>query len=123
MDDRLGKTERPCSSALTRRRSACTECESDPSLRYVERRLDGLVQLADFGSVACTHQPLQSVTWDREYVVEIGDTSDGQPLLAAKDDFGRELANRSGDQRDDDRTDAAQNGIPGQDYDGPATDG
>lgn len=90
-------------------------------LRYVERGLDGLVQLRDCGGVACTHQPLQSVAWNREYVVEVSDTPDGQPLPAAEHDFGREVANRSGDECDHNRTNAVKDGIPGEDYYGSAT--
>ena len=35
--------------------------------------------------------------------------------------FGRELANRSGDECDYNRTYALEDGVPGQDYDGSAT--
>lgn len=81
-------------------------------LRHVERRFDCLVQLRDLVGVACTHQPLQSVARDREHVVEVRDTPDWKPLPAAEDYFGRELANRSGDERDDNRANAVENGIP-----------
>lgn len=51
-------------------RSASSSAMMARGLRYVERRFDGLVQLRDFAGVACTHQPLQSVARNREYVVE-----------------------------------------------------
>jgi len=92
-------------------------------LRYVERRFDGLVQLRDFDGVACTYQPLQSVAWDRKDVVEVRDTPDWQPLAAPEDYFGRQLSNRAGDQGDYDRTNAVEDGIPGQDHDRSATHG
>jgi hypothetical protein len=95
----------------------------DRGLRYVECRLDGLVQLSAFGSVTRTHQALQSVARNCEYVVEVRDTSDGQPLPAAEDYFSRELANRSGDECDYDGANTVKNGIPGQDHDGSGTHG
>lgn len=89
--------------------------------RNGERSLDGSIEFVNFGGVACTHESLQTLARNREDVVEVRDTSDGQPLPPAEDDFGRELANRSGDEYDDDRTNAVENGIPGQDHNGSAT--
>ena len=50
---------------------------SAPQSPYVEGGLDGLVQFLEFAGVARPHQPLQAVTRNGEYVVEIRNTRDG----------------------------------------------
>ena len=57
-----------------------------------------------------------------EDIVKIRDALHGQSLPAAKRHFGGELADRSGDQDDDDAPDAVENGITGQDYDRATAD-
>ena len=57
-----------------------------------------------------------------EDIVKIRDALHGQSLPAAERHFGGELADRSGDQDDDDAPDAVENGITGQDYDRATAD-
>jgi len=90
--------------------------------RHIERHLDCSVQLRDLARVACAHPPDQAVPWNGENVVEIRDALHGQSVPAAERHFGGELTDGSGDQYDDDAADAVENGVTGQDHDGPAAD-
>ena len=81
-----------------------------------------MIQFLDFASVARSHEPLQAVARNGDYVVEIRNTRDGQSLAAANSYFGWELTGRPGNERDYDSTDVIENGIPGQDHDRSATD-
>ena len=62
------------------------------------------------------------MAWNGEDVVEIRDTLHGQSLSAAQDHFGAELTDRSSDQYDYDTPDAVDNGIAGEDHNGPVAD-
>ena len=84
-------------------------------LRHIECCFDRLVQLLDLGGVACTHQPLQSLTRNSEDVVQVRHTATRQSLLTTEHHFGRKLTDGSCDKRNDDRTDGGENGVAGED--------
>ena len=84
-------------------------------LRHIECCFDRLVQLLDLGGVACTHQPLQSLTRNSEDVVQVRHTATRQSLLTTEHHFGRKLTDGSCDERNDDRTDGGENGVAGED--------
>ena len=77
-------------------------------LRHIECCFDRLVQLLDLGGVACTHQPLQSLTRNSEDVVQVRHTATRQSLLTTEHHFGRKLTDGSCDKHNDDRTDGGR---------------
>ena len=81
-----------------------------------------MAQFIEFAGVARPHQTLHAVARNGEYVVEIGNTRDGQSLPAAKNHFGWELTDRPGNERDYDRANVFENCIAGQDHDRSAAD-
>jgi hypothetical protein len=80
-----------------------------------------LVQLLDFGSVAGTHEPLQSLTRHSEHIIKVRHAWHRQSLLSTEAHFRRELAHRSGDKRYYDAADGVEDGIAGEDYNGSST--
>lgn len=89
--------------------------------RNVERCLDSSVQLLDFGSVAGTHEPLQSIARHGEHVIEVRHARNRQPLSSAESHFRRELAHRSGYKGYHDAADGVEYSVAGQDHNGSST--
>lgn len=89
--------------------------------RNVERCLDSSVQLLDFGSVAGTHEPLQSIARHGEHVIEDRHARNRQPLSSAESHFRRELAHRSGYKGYHDAADGVEYSVAGQDHNGSST--
>jgi len=92
-------------------------------LRHVEGCFDCFVQLRHLVGITCAHLPLQSLARNCEDIVEVRHTANRQALPSTEDYFGWQLANGSGDECDNDRLDATQDRVPGQDYDRPIARG
>jgi hypothetical protein len=63
--------------------------------------------------VACAHQPLQTVAWNSQNVVQIGNARNGQTLRTPEEHFGRKSTDRSRHQGNNNGADVFENRITG----------